>query len=188
MGPDLCGFMVNGHRYGVPVLSVEEIVRPVPITPVPGSDRRLAGIINLRGVSAAVIDLRRCLAHDPLTHGSAGESSVLTYEDIAAIMAIGNQDHDCRLLLMEDSVRISPSSTERGIEVFTEPVALLVDGMDRVHRVQSALVHPPPANLRHSFITHVYELEDGFLSELSILNIIAHLPWSVEGTNNGQHE
>lgn len=170
---DICAFMVNGHRYGVPVLSVEEIVRPQPITPVPGSDRRLAGIINLRGVSAAVIDLRRCLSGD----GDGDEESIgpLTYLDLAAISPIGHSDFDCRLILMEDSLHLCDEARKQGIEVFNEPVALLVDSMDRVHRLNPDHRHPPPANLRHAFICGVYELDDGFLSEIHVPSIISDL-------------
>ena len=48
---DMCVFTVGKSRYAIPVWSVEEIFRPVGITSVPGSDKRVAGIINLRGSS-----------------------------------------------------------------------------------------------------------------------------------------
>ncbi|TVR44441.1 MAG: hypothetical protein EA402_07130 [Planctomycetota bacterium] len=175
MNADICGFMVNGYRYGVPVFSVEEIVRPLPITPVPGSDRRLAGIISLRGVSAAVIDLRLCLADRGEESDHSPSTGTLNYLDISRIMKIGREDHGCRLMLMEDRFHLCQEAAELNIQAFDEPVALLVDSMDRVHRVRSTVRHPPPANLSHDFITAVYELEDGFLSEISVLNILNDL-------------
>lgn len=171
---DLCAFYVNGHRYGIPVLAVEEIVRPLPITPVPGSDRRLAGIINLRGVSATVVDLRRCLAPqenaDSFASGHGG--GPISIADLDAVQRIGVSDFNCRLILMEDHDHLCEAAREQEIGVFCEPVALLVDQVERVHRLRVSHRHPPPANLRHNFIAGIYELEDGFLSEISVLNLI----------------
>ena len=61
---NICTFFVSGDRYAIPLLAIEEIFRPVTVTPVPGADDRIAGLINLRGRSAAVIDLQCCISGD----------------------------------------------------------------------------------------------------------------------------
>lgn len=46
------------ESYGVPVLSVREIIRLCPITPVAGMPAHVRGVINLRGKIIPLIDLR----------------------------------------------------------------------------------------------------------------------------------
>jgi len=51
---------VNGHRFAVPLEHVERVVRVVAITPSPGADPSLRGVINVGGEIVPVLDLRRC--------------------------------------------------------------------------------------------------------------------------------
>ena len=44
--------------YGLDVLNVREIIRPLEIAPVPRAPREFLGVINLRGKIVPVIDLR----------------------------------------------------------------------------------------------------------------------------------
>jgi len=50
---------VNKELYAVDVMQVKEVLRYSEITPVPGSDYYICGIINLRGNVVTVIDTRR---------------------------------------------------------------------------------------------------------------------------------
>lgn len=52
-------FKVNKELYGIDVMKVKEVLRYTDITPVPGADHYILGIINLRGNVATVIDTRR---------------------------------------------------------------------------------------------------------------------------------
>lgn len=52
-------FKVNNELYGIDVMQVKEVLRYSDITPVPGADYYILGIINLRGNVATVIDTRR---------------------------------------------------------------------------------------------------------------------------------
>lgn len=49
---------LEDESYGIPVLSVREIIRLSKITPVPQAPSYVSGVINLRGRVIAVIDLR----------------------------------------------------------------------------------------------------------------------------------
>jgi purine-binding chemotaxis protein CheW len=51
-------FVVAGRWYGIDVTSVQEVVRPMPLTPVPLAPPYIAGLINLRGQVGTAIDLR----------------------------------------------------------------------------------------------------------------------------------
>jgi purine-binding chemotaxis protein CheW len=51
-------FVVAGEEFGVNILKVQEIIRPVDITRVPHAPEFVEGVINLRGRILPVIDLR----------------------------------------------------------------------------------------------------------------------------------
>ena len=51
-------FMLGDEYYGIPVLTVREIIRMLDITAVPRMPDYIRGVINLRGKIIPVIDLR----------------------------------------------------------------------------------------------------------------------------------
>jgi purine-binding chemotaxis protein CheW len=51
-------FIIAGEEFGVNILTVQEIIRPVEITRVPHAPKFVEGVINLRGRILPVIDLR----------------------------------------------------------------------------------------------------------------------------------
>lgn len=141
-------FRLADRRYGIPVLLVEEFFRPVPITPVPGADRRIAGLINLRGASATVVDLRIAIG---LPARAPGEAS--------------------RMLMLETAEKLSPDARAAGIQAPEDPVALLVDRVDHIATVRDQPFHPPPAHTEHRFATGVFEMDDGYITLLSVQDI-----------------
>src|SRR5579884_1363240 len=58
-GLDVLVFTLDGRRYGVAAADVEEVVRAVLPTPLPGAPEVVEGVINLRGRVVPVFDLRR---------------------------------------------------------------------------------------------------------------------------------
>lgn len=55
----IVGFRVGQETFGVPIGSVQEILRPLPVTPVPGAPAHVEGVINLRGRIISIVDLRK---------------------------------------------------------------------------------------------------------------------------------
>lgn len=51
-------FMLDGEKYGVNVMQVQEVLRFSEIAPVPGAPSYVLGIINLRGKVVTVVDTR----------------------------------------------------------------------------------------------------------------------------------
>lgn len=49
---------LGGAAYGVPVLTVREIIRLCPVTPVANMPAHIRGVINLRGRVIPLVDLR----------------------------------------------------------------------------------------------------------------------------------
>ena len=58
----MCTFSLAGHRFGVDVVDVQEVVRARPLTRVPLARPDVAGLLNLRGRILTVLDLRRRMA------------------------------------------------------------------------------------------------------------------------------
>ncbi len=57
----IVGFRVGRETYGVPIVSLHEIVSVPEITAVPDAPDYVEGVINLRGKIVSVIDLRKRL-------------------------------------------------------------------------------------------------------------------------------
>ncbi len=52
-------FRLDNEKYGIKVMSVQEVLRMTEIAPVPGAPNYVLGIINLRGNVVTVIDSRK---------------------------------------------------------------------------------------------------------------------------------
>jgi purine-binding chemotaxis protein CheW len=52
-------FAVEGHRYALPLASVDKIIHTVEITPLPKAPKIILGIINFRGRIIPVVNLRK---------------------------------------------------------------------------------------------------------------------------------
>jgi len=62
----LATFVLDGARYGIDVLRVQEALRPQERTPVPLAPAGTAGLVNLRGQVVLTFDLRVRLGLPPL--------------------------------------------------------------------------------------------------------------------------
>lgn len=54
----LLGFIVGGERYALPLSSIREILRPLPVTEVPRAPHGVMGVVSVRGTVTTLIDLR----------------------------------------------------------------------------------------------------------------------------------
>lgn len=54
----LCGFKIMDGQYAIPVLEVQEVVKPQKVTSVPLGPEYVDGLINLRGQIVTAINLR----------------------------------------------------------------------------------------------------------------------------------
>jgi purine-binding chemotaxis protein CheW len=57
----LCTFRIGGEDYAVDIMRVREIIRPLPITPVPRAPASVEGVARLRGEVIPVLDVRKRL-------------------------------------------------------------------------------------------------------------------------------
>ncbi len=61
----LVSFVVENEEFGVDILRVQEIIRPIEITRVPNAPSFVEGVINLRGRIIPVVDLRKRFGFEP---------------------------------------------------------------------------------------------------------------------------
>jgi len=54
----LVSFVIQNEEFGVDILKVQEIIRPMDITRVPNAPTFVEGVINLRGRIVPIVDLR----------------------------------------------------------------------------------------------------------------------------------
>jgi purine-binding chemotaxis protein CheW len=76
-------FRLGNEEFGVPIESVQEIVRvPEQLTQVPRSPAFVEGVVNLRGAVLPVIDLRRRLGMAAVERGDRQRIMVFLIDDI----------------------------------------------------------------------------------------------------------
>ena len=60
----LTGFRIGNDYYGIPVMQIQEVVKPQRVTPVPLSADYIRGLINLRGQIVTSLSLRKLFGMD----------------------------------------------------------------------------------------------------------------------------
>jgi purine-binding chemotaxis protein CheW len=90
-------FRVGGRECAVDVLRISEVLRPVPITPLPAAPRFVEGLIELRGRFLPVVDLRKRFDADAPAAGDRskyivaplhGTSVALVVDDVSGVERI----------------------------------------------------------------------------------------------------
>jgi purine-binding chemotaxis protein CheW len=54
-----CGFKIGDEEYAIPVMEVQEVIKPQQITPIPLAQEQIRGLLNLRGQIVTCISLRK---------------------------------------------------------------------------------------------------------------------------------
>ena len=83
-----CTYYLGDMCFGVPVLSVQEVIRYQEMTQVPLAPRVVSGLINLRGQIVMAIDLRRRLGFDDRPDGQLPMNVVIRTEDGAVSLLV----------------------------------------------------------------------------------------------------
>jgi purine-binding chemotaxis protein CheW len=64
----LVGFIVGEEEFAIPILSIQEIIKPISCTRVPQIPSYILGVFNLRGSVIPLIDLRARFGLTPQKH------------------------------------------------------------------------------------------------------------------------
>jgi purine-binding chemotaxis protein CheW len=66
----ICIVEVDDASFGIDVCRIRELIRSLPVSPVPLADPVVAGLLNLRGQIVIALDLRQRLCRAPRTEGT----------------------------------------------------------------------------------------------------------------------
>lgn len=101
MSLQYCTFRLDGHLFGVPVGSVQEVLKEQELTTVPHAPAEVRGLINLRGQIITTLDLRSRLGLPPLSRETdavnivvrAGDGDVvsLLVDEIGDVLEPGDE-------------------------------------------------------------------------------------------------
>ena len=80
----LVGFMIGEEEYAVPILAIQEIIKPFTWTRVPQVPKYVLGVFNLRGAVIPLIDLRTKFGLQSKKHGEDTRFIVMRHGDDVA--------------------------------------------------------------------------------------------------------
>jgi len=90
-------FKIGQEEFAVNIQQVREIVRLIPITPIPRSPDFIEGVVNLRGQVLIVMDLAKRLGLASTTHSEKTRIVVVEVEDSSVGMVVDDVTEVLRL-------------------------------------------------------------------------------------------
>lgn len=93
----LVGFVVGNEEYSVPILTIQEIIKPIEWTRVPQTPPYVLGVFNLRGSVIPLIDLRLKFGLGSVNHTDDTRFIVIRHEDEVAGFVIDRLTEALRL-------------------------------------------------------------------------------------------
>ena len=88
MAQQFCTFLLDGHLFGVPVDTVQEVLKRQEMTAVPMAPREVCGLLNLRGQIVTTLDLRTRLGLPPRLDESTAINIVVRAADGAVSLLV----------------------------------------------------------------------------------------------------
>lgn len=108
----LCTFRIGGEDYAVDIMRVQEIVNPLPVTPVPRAPAFVEGVVRLRGEVVPVVDVRSRFGLPP---GAPGNKAKLLVVHVAGRRLGLMVDEVCEVLrLPRAAIRPAPALVGQG--------------------------------------------------------------------------
>ena len=107
----LVGFIIGNEEMAVPILNIQEIIKPIECTKVPSVPEYVLGVFNLRGSILPLIDLRRKFGLPPQPQNDDTRYIVIKTEDSEAGFVIDR---------LTQAIRIERSNIETPPETFNK--------------------------------------------------------------------
>ncbi len=108
----LVGFVVGDEEYSVPILTIQEIIKPIEWTRVPQTPAYVLGVFNLRGSVIPLIDLRQKFGLNSINHTDDTRFIVIRHEDEVAGFVIDRLTEAIRL--NKSAIGPAPETTLEG--------------------------------------------------------------------------
>ena len=107
----LVGFIVGNEELAVPILNIQEIIKPIECTKVPSVPEYVLGVFNLRGSILPLIDLRRKFGLPPIPQTEDTRYIVIKTENNEAGFVIDR---------LTKAIRINQDNIETPPETFNK--------------------------------------------------------------------
>jgi purine-binding chemotaxis protein CheW len=111
-GGDFVTFTIAGQLFGVPVLEVQDVLRPQAITRVPMAPPEILGSLNLRGRIVTVVDTRHRLGLPKADSKEQPMSIVVPHRDDLYALAVDKVGEV--LSLTSDNFEANPPTLDAG--------------------------------------------------------------------------
>ncbi len=120
----LCGFKIKGDYYAIPVLEVQEVIKPQKLTQVPLAQSYVKGLINLRGQIVTSLSLRELFKME--------EAQTDDHMNII----VSNDDSLYALTVDEilDVIEVEEQSFEESPETISETVRGFIKGVYKLEK------------------------------------------------------
>lgn len=102
---------IAGQRFGIPVLSVHDVLTEQRITHIPLAPSEVAGALNLRGRTVTAIDVRTRLGLEPREEGVScmnvvveydGEPYSLMVDAVGDVLALSDDDYEANPITLDE--------------------------------------------------------------------------------------
>lgn len=102
---------IAGQRFGIPVLSVHDVLTEQRITHIPLAPSEVAGALNLRGRTVTAIDIRTRLGLEPREEGVScmnvvveydGEPYSLMVDAVGDVLALSDDDYEANPITLDE--------------------------------------------------------------------------------------
>jgi purine-binding chemotaxis protein CheW len=124
-----CTFTLDQLLFGVDLKAVQEVIRELPMTPVPLAPAVVSGLMNLRGQLVTALDLRQRLELGPGKPGVKPMNVVVRSQDGAVSLLVDE---------IGDVVEVEEATFERPPETLQGKVRSMILG---VHKLDTRLMH-----------------------------------------------
>lgn len=133
---------LEGRSFGLPVESVREVIRPLPVTRIPHAPPGVLGLINLRGQVVPMIDLRGRMGRAGAPPGGRGVQVILHTDDGPVGLLVDEVGHvldmsDADFDLPPETVRGTVRQLLKGTYKFKDRLLLALD-VDQILRLDPA--------------------------------------------------
>lgn len=116
----LCGFKIMDGQYAIPVLEVQEVVKPQKVTPVPLGPSYVDGLINLRGQIVTAINLRNLFGLPTSEDSEEYMNIIVRWEDSLYALVV---DEIMDVMDIENSTfEETPDTIEEGLKKYIRGV------------------------------------------------------------------
>ena len=108
-------FSLGREEYAVPIGEVREVVRTPDITPVPGGQAFIVGVMNLRGKIVPVLDLERLFGLDRDTGVTALAYVMVTEDAKGGLFGVRVDEVSEVLKITDEAVKPAPAMVHQRI-------------------------------------------------------------------------